>query len=131
MKKFIDEFKVFAMKGNVVDLAIAVVIGTAFGKIVSSLVANIITPIIGLLSGGVDLSGLSYTIGESVIMYGIFMQSVIDFVIISFVIFVIVKAINRTRILSNEYEEKNKVKNPKEPDENVLLLREIRDILKK
>ena len=97
MKSFISEFKAFAMKGNVIDLAVAVVIGAAFGKIVSSLVANIITPIIGLLMGGVDFSGLSYTIGDAVVTYGVFIQSIIDFLIVALVIFMVVKGINKAQ----------------------------------
>lgn len=129
MQGFIAEFKAFAMKGNVVDLAVAVVIGAAFGKIISSLVDNIITPFIGLLVGGVDLSGLSVAIGEAVITYGVFIQSIIDFLIVALVIFVAIKAINRAeRALEGEKEEEQ-VK-PAEPSEEVKLLREIRDSLK-
>lgn len=130
MKAFIEEFKAFAMKGNVIDLAVAVVIGAAFGKIVSSLVANIITPIIGLLMGGVDLSGLAYTIGEAEVTYGVFIQSVIDFVIVAFVIFVVIKAINKATSLSKK-ETPAAEEKIKEPSEEVKLLREIRDNLKR
>ncbi len=129
MKGFIEEFKAFAMKGNVIDLAVAVVIGAAFGKIVSSLVANIITPIIGLLMGGVDFSGLAYTIGDAEVTYGVFIQSVIDFVIVAFVIFMVVKAINKATALGKKEEEAPE--KPKEPSEEVKLLREIRDNLKR
>lgn len=128
MKKFIEEFKTFAMRGNVVDLAIAVVIGAAFGKIVSSLVDNIITPGIGLLLGGVDFSGLSYTAGrDAVFTYGNFIQSVIDFVIVAFVIFVVVKLMNKVIKKEEKKEEETKPKGPTE----VELLTEIRDILKR
>ena len=89
--KFVDEFKAFAMKGNVIDLAVAVVIGAAFGKIVSSLVEDIVMPVIGLLLGGIDFSGLSYTLGSAVMSYGIFIQSIIDFAIVAVAIFMIVK----------------------------------------
>lgn len=129
MKSFIQEFKSFAMKGNVIDLAVAVVIGAAFGKIVSSLVDNIITPGIGLFMGGVDFSGLSYTVEDSVISYGKFVQSVFDFLIVAFVIFVVVKALNKAKQkLDNSQPAEEK---PKEPSEEVKLLREIRDSLQK
>ena len=83
MKSFIEEFKTFAVKGNVVDLAVAVVIGGAFGKIVTSLVNNIITPLIGVVLGGIDFSSMSVHIGDAEITYGVFIQSVIDFLIVS------------------------------------------------
>lgn len=127
MKKFIEEFKAFAMKGNVVDLAVAVVIGAAFGKIVSSLVTNIITPLIGVLMGGVDFTNLSTTFGKAVITYGVFIQSVFDFVIIAFVIFLVVKAIAKVK----EKEEAPKEEKPAATPENIVLLREIRDSLRK
>lgn len=130
MKGFIEEFKAFAVKGNVIDLAVAVVIGAAFGKIVSSLVDNIITPLIGLLMGGVDLSGLSYTVGDAVVTYGGFIQSVIDFVIIAFVIFLVVKGINTAQTLGKEDEAPAEEK-PAEPSEEVKLLREIRDSVRR
>jgi large conductance mechanosensitive channel len=129
MKSFIQEFKSFAMKGNVIDLAVAVVIGAAFGKIVSSLVDNIITPGIGLFMGGVDFSGLSYTVEDSVISYGKFVQSVFDFVIVALVIFIVVKALNKAKgALDKKEAEEEK---PKEPSEEIKLLRDIRDSLQK
>jgi large conductance mechanosensitive channel len=130
MKGFVDEFKAFAMKGNVIDLAVAVVIGAAFGKIVSSLVENIITPLIGLLMNGVDFSGLSYTMGDAVIAYGKFIQSVIDFVIIALAIFVAVKAMNHAKD-AMEGEKLATEAAPVESSEEVKLLREIRDSLKR
>lgn len=130
MKGFIEEFKAFAVKGNVIDLAVAVVIGAAFGKIVSSLVANIITPIIGLLMGGLDFSGLAYTIGDAEVTYGVFIQSVIDFLIVALVIFMVVKAINKAQKLTKE-EEAPVEEKPKEPSEEVKLLQEIRDSLRR
>jgi len=130
MKSFLEEFKAFAMKGNVIDLAVAVVIGAAFGKIVSSLVGNIITPIIGLLMGGIDLSSLSYEVGDAVITYGYFIQAIIDFVIVAFVIFIVVKALNRAeKVLAKKEEEV--AAQPTEPSEEVKLLREIRDSVKR
>lgn len=90
----IKEFKDFISKGNVLDLAIAVVMGAAFGKIVSSLVENILTPIVGILLGGVNLPALSFTVEKATIQYGSFLQAVIDFLIISFVIFMFMKIAN-------------------------------------
>ncbi len=129
MKNFIQEFKAFAMKGNVIDLAVAVVIGAAFGKIVSSLVANIITPLIGLLMGGVDFSGLDYTVGKAEITYGVFIQSVVDFIIVALVIFVVVKALNKAQAQFDAKEKEEKVE--AKTSEEVLLLREIRDSIKR
>ncbi len=91
------EFKKFIMRSNVLDLAIAVIIGSAFGKIVDSLVNNIIMPVIGLLMGGVNFSGLSFTFNSAVIKWGIFIQTVLDFLVIAFVIFLIVKIANRLK----------------------------------
>lgn len=91
----IKEFRDFVMRGNVLDLAIAVIIGGAFGKIVSSLVNDILMPVIGAVMGGVNFSGLSTQVGDAIINYGIFIQSIIDFIIIAFVIFLIVKAANK------------------------------------
>ncbi len=125
MKSFLNEFKAFAVKGNVVDLAVAVVIGAAFGKIVSSLVDAIIMPLIGIILGGVDFSDLSYTIGETAIAYGSFIQAVIDFIIIAFVIFVVIRAIRKS-------EDKKEAEKPEpKTSEEVLLLREIRDSIKR
>lgn len=128
MKGFIEEFKAFAMKGNVVDLAVAVVIGAAFGKIVSSLVDNIITPVIGLLMGGVDFSGLTYVVGDAAITYGVFIQSIIDFLIVAFVIFLVVKGINKAQSHGADEAEEEA---PAEPSEEVKLLTEIRDNLRR
>ena len=126
MKAFIEEFKGFAMRGNVVDLAVAVVIGGAFGKIVTSLVDNIFTPIIGLVLGGIDFSGLVVEKGETVVSYGKFIQSVFDFVIIALVIFMVVKAMSKMQKKAEEAPAA-----PPEPSEEVRLLREIRDSVKK
>lgn len=123
------EFKEFAMKGNVVDLAIGVIIGAAFGKIVTSLVADVIMPPIGLLLGGIDFSKLTIVIKKATetteavtINYGLFINTIIDFLIIAFVIFIIVKQINRFK--------KKEEKKADTPAEDILLLREIRDSLK-
>ncbi len=93
----IKEFRNFVLRGNVLDLAVAVIIGAAFGKIVTSLVNDIITPIIGLVIGGVNFSGLSTTVGAAVITWGAFVQTIIDFLFIAFVIFLIVKAANKMK----------------------------------
>ncbi len=87
----LKEFKAFVMRGNVLDLAVAVIIGGAFGKIIASLVGDILMPLIGLAMGGVDFSGLSVTIGDAVIAYGSFIQATVDFIIIAFVIFLLIK----------------------------------------
>lgn len=108
------------------DLAVAVVIGAAFGRIVSSLVENIITPVIGLLMGGVNFSGLSVNVGEAVIAYGVFLQSVFDFIIVAFAIFIAIKLLSKLQKQKEKEESK-----PAETKEEVLLLREIRDNLKK
>lgn len=128
MKNFIQEFQAFAMKGNVVDLAVAVVIGGAFGKIVSSLANNIIMPAIGLLLGGVNFSGYTYQVGDAVLTYGVFIQSIIDFIIIAFVIFLAIKGMNHLKKKEEAKPEDEKVA---EPSEEVKLLREIRDSLQK
>lgn len=127
MKSFIEEFKAFAMKGNVIDLAVAVVIGAAFGKIVASLVDNIIMPLVGLLMGGVDFSGLSYVLGDAVVTYGVFVQSIVDFIIVAFVIFMVVKALSKAQASVVKKEEAA----PAGPSEEVKLLTEIRDSLRR
>lgn len=130
MKKMVEEFKKFISRGNVIDLAVGVIVGTAFTAIVNSLVNNILTPIVGLVLGGVDFSGLSITIGEASIMYGAFIQSVIDFLITAFCIFMIVKFINRlSSIRKAKEEEKKEEPKPVKPAD-IVLLEEIRDLLK-
>lgn len=126
MKNFIEEFKAFAMKGNVIDLAVAVVIGAAFGKIVASLVENIIMPTIGILLGGVDFTTWSLTVGDAVITYGVFIQSIFDFTIIAFVIFMVVRVLSR---LQKKTEKAPAA--PSEPTAEVKLLMEIRDSLRR
>ncbi len=93
----LKEFKEFVMRGNVLDLAVAVIIGGAFGKIIGSLVNDVLMPLIGLVMGGVDFSTLSLTIGDAVVAYGAFIQAIVDFLIIAIVIFLIVKAANKTK----------------------------------
>lgn len=129
MKQFMSDFKAFAMKGNVVDMAVGVVIGGAFGKIVTSLVSDVITPLIGLLTGGMDLKDLTLVLNEKtglVLTYGNFFQSIIDFFIIAMSIFVVIKLISKLRKKQEEV-----VVEPPKPSEEVVLLSEIRDLLKK
>lgn len=120
--KVIKEFKKFISRGNVIDLAVGVIVGAAFNKIVTSLVENILMPLIGGISGGLDFTSLSFTIGSSVISYGKFIQNVIDFFIIAFSIFMLVKAVNK---LTHKKEEKKKT------PEDIMLLTEIKDELVK
>jgi len=121
------EFKEFAIKGNVVDLAVGIVIGAAFGKIVSSLVGDVIMPIVGWLAGGIDFSGLSVTLGEASMTYGKFVQSGVDFLIIAAAIFLVVKVINR---MKRDEEKPAKPAAPPAPPRQEVLLEEIRELLK-
>ncbi len=93
----LKEFKDFIMRGNVLDLAVAVIIGGAFKAIISSLVADILMPVIGIAMGGVDFAALSFSIGEAVVTYGMFIQAIIDFLVIAFVIFLLIKNIEKTK----------------------------------
>ena len=124
--KMLSEFREFIARGNVVDLAVGVIIGSAFGKIVTSIVNDILMPIIGVLIGGIDFSGLSVKVGESTISYGIFIQNVIDFLIIAIFIFFFVKFFEKLSKKEENVEEKIEEKK----DEKILLLEEIRDLLK-
>lgn len=120
-----NEFKKFAFKGNVVDLAVGVVIGAAFGKIVSSLVKDIITPLLGMVLGGVDFTDLQFGYGKSAVMYGNFIQTIFDFLIIAASIFMFVKVFNK---LTSKKEEEKEEEIP-EPTKEEVLLGEIRDLL--
>ncbi len=129
----LQEFKEFAVKGNVVDMAVGVIIGGAFGKIVSSLVADVVTPPIGLLLGGVDFSKLQYVLREAAddkaavtLKYGVFLQTTFDFLIMAIAIFAMVKVINRLK----RKEEAAPPPAPPEPSAEEKLLGEIRDLLK-
>jgi large conductance mechanosensitive channel len=122
----LQEFKNFAMKGNVVDLAVGVIIGAAFGKIVASLVEDVIMPLLGTIIGGVNFSGLAITVGSATLKYGKFLQTCLDFLIIAWAIFVAVKLINRLR-----REEPAAPAVPPAPPRQEVLLEEIRDLLKK
>ena len=124
---FISEFKEFAMKGNVLDMAVGVIIGGAFGKIGSSLVDNVLMPIIGVLTGGVDFSALSVKVVDAEVKYGMFVQNVIDFLIIAFCIFLMLKGINKfNRKKKAEPEQPAAPAGPTQEE----LLAEIRDLLK-
>ena len=126
-----QEFKEFAMKGNVMDLAVGVIIGGAFGKIVASLVGDIIMPLIGLMIGGVNFANLQVQIGDAVIKYGAFLQNVVDFLIIAFVIFLVIKAVNRLRKKEEAVEVVEAVEETPAPSNEEVLLAEIRDLLRK
>lgn len=138
IEEFVEEFKKFIMRGNVLDLAVGVIIGGAFGKIVTSLVNDIIMPFIGVILGGLDFTGLKLKIKDAEILYGSFIQNVIDFLIVAFCVFIFVKLINN---FMNHIEEKRKELDKKEEKEqpqeepkkteDILLLEEIRDLLKK
>ena len=127
---FIKEFKEFAMKGNVMDMAVGVIIGGAFGKIVSSLVDDILMPLVGMLTGNVDFTHLAYQIGEgegaAVLKYGTFIQNTVDFLIVAFCIFLMLKGINK---LNRKKEEPAEPAAPAGPTQEELLA-EIRDLLK-
>ena len=119
----LKEFKEFISKGNIIDMAVGVIIGSAFGKIVSSLVNDIFMPIIGIIIGGLDFSNLSIKVGDSEIMYGSFIQNIVDFLIVAACIFFMIKIISK-------FKKKEEVKTEKTIDENTQLLKEIRDLLK-
>ena len=123
MKQLWNEFKAFAMKGNVIDLAVGVIIGAAFGKITSSLVNDVFMPLIGLLTGGVDFNNLAFKIGEASVNYGVFLKNVIDFLLIAFVVFWLVKGMGKLA-------RKKEAESPAPPPADVALLSEIRDTLK-
>lgn len=132
MKRTVEEFKTFAIKGNVVDMAVGIVIGAAFGKIVSSLVEDVIMPPLGLVIGGVDFSDLAVTLKSAtatspavMLRYGEFIQSAVDFLIIATAIFLVVKGINKVKGKAEAQGTK-----PAAPTKEELLLAEIRDILK-
>lgn len=121
---FFSEFKAFAMKGNVIDLAVGVVIGAAFGKIVNSLVDAIIMPIVGILLKGIDFKEAMIKVGEAEVKYGLFIQALVEFIIIAFAIFIVVRTINR-------FKKEEPAPAPAGPTPTEQLLMEIRDELKK
>jgi large conductance mechanosensitive channel len=128
---FIKEFKEFAMKGNVMDMAVGVIIGAAFGKIVSSLVDDVLMPLVGMITGNVDFTGLAFQIGEgeeaAVLKYGNFIQNTVDFIIVAFCIFLMLKGINKLNRKKEEPAPEPEA--PKGPTQEELLA-EIRDLLK-
>ena len=124
------EFKEFISKGNVMDMAVGIIIGGAFTAIVNSLVDSILMPIIGAISGGKSVADMSITVGNAAIGYGAFLQAIIDFLLIAFVLFMIIKALNKAKAAA----VKEKEEAPAEPEEtpaDIALLTEIRDLLKK
>ena len=127
VKKEASEFKKFISRGNVIDLAVGVVVGGAFTAISNSLVKDIITPLIGIIVGGLDLSNLTFKIGDAKIAYGSFIQSIIDFLLIAICFFVVIRLFEKLKI--KEAKEKKVEVPPKKSDE-VVLLEEIRDLLK-
>ncbi len=120
------EFREFILRGNVVDLAVAVIIGAAFGAIVTSLVNDIIMPLVGVLLGGIDFNTLSIQVGEATIAYGKFIQAIVNFLIVGLVLFLIVRAMNKASRAKAEEPAA-----PAAPPEDVRLLTEIRDLLQK
>lgn len=128
---FISEFKQFAMRGNVLDMAVGVIIGGAFGKIVSSMVDDVLMPVVGMITGNVDFSGLVLKIGDhelaATLRYGNFIQNVVDFVIVAFCIFMLLKVINR---IARKQEAKPEPPKEPQPSAEEKLLIEIRDLLK-
>ncbi|HNZ52643.1 MAG TPA: large-conductance mechanosensitive channel protein MscL [bacterium] len=126
--KIINEFKTFAMRGNVIDMAVGIIIGAAFGKIVTSIVGDVIMPVIGLFVGGLNFTTLQFTVGESVIKYGNFIQVTFDFTIVAFAIFMLIKGLNS---LKKKEEAAPAPAEPPAPPADIVLLTEIRDLLKK
>ncbi len=136
MKKFLEEFKAFALKGNVMDMAIGVIIGAAFGNIVTALTENFINPLIACITGGVtkDENGVMQVVGGSFSVngvsfnYGAFLSAVVNFLIIALILFCLLKAVNKAMALGKKKEEEEK--KPAEPPKEEVLLTEIRDLLK-
>lgn len=126
---FLKEFKEFAIKGNVMDMAVGVIIGGAFGKIVTSLVGDVLMPLIGVLTGGLDFTTLAITVGAAEIKYGQFLQNIFDFIIIALCIFLMIKGMNSLK--RKKVEEPAPEPEPTEPSNEEKLLTEIRDLLKK
>ncbi len=127
MKRYISEFKSFALKGNVMDLAVGVIIGAAFGKIIDSLVKDVVTPILGIFIGGVDFTKLSFGIDSTQVMYGNFLQAIFNLLVVAAALFVLIKALNRMR----REKKTEKDPDPAQTPEDIALLTEIRDLLKK
>jgi large conductance mechanosensitive channel len=127
MRSFLEEFKKFILRGNVVDLAVGIVIGTAFGKIVDSLVKDMFMPLVGVMTGGLDVSSMKvHLYGDAYLTWGAFLQTIINFVIIGFCMFLVVKGVNAL----HKYVLKDEKEHPPEPTATEKLLTEIRDLLK-
>ncbi len=124
MNKTLNEFKAFAMRGNVIDLAVGIVIGTAFHTIISALVVNILMPLLGIITGGNNLSSLSFSVNSATVQYGVFLQAILDFVLVAFALFMAIKAINK-------FKKEEEAAAPAAPTKQEVLLGEIRDLLKK
>lgn len=124
MKSFVKEFRTFVSRGNVIDLAVGVIIGSAFSAITTSLVNDIVMPILGIFTSQITMSDLSVTVGGAVITYGNFIQAILNFLIMSFIVFCMVKAINRF------HKKEEAPKAPPKPSNEEILLTEIRDLLK-
>lgn len=127
-KGWIAEFKEFAMKGSIIDVAIGMVIGVAFGAIITSLVNDIIMPLVGIAIGNVDFASLRISVGSAEVMYGAFIQACVNFLLIALTIFLCIKAVNRTRRKFEKQKEAEAA--PAAPPEDIALLTEIRDLLK-
>ena len=130
MKSIANEFKQFVMRGNVIDMAVGIIIGGAFTAIVNSLVGDVITPFLGIITGGIDFTGISFTVGDANIMIGNFIQAVITFLLTAFVIFTIMKFINSLARKEEPEVVPAEEPAPAEPSEDIKLLMEIRDLLK-
>lgn len=130
MKSFMKEFKEFISRGSVMDMAVGIIIGSAFTGIVNSLVNDVIMPLIGVVIGGLDFSALSIVVGEATINYGLFIQNIVNFLIVAFCVFSVIKAINKMRDAVKKPEEE-KEEEPEEDPADIALLKEIRDLLQK
>ena len=133
MKKIISEYKTFISRGNVLDLAVGLVIGNAFNTIVKSLVDDIFMPFIGIIIGGVNFTNLTLRLGDAAIKYGVFIQNIINFLATAFCLFIVVKFMNKLHEIKEAKENKDKKKEEEKPkkSEEIILLEEIRDLLKK
>ena len=136
MKNFMNEFKEFIARGNVIDMAVGLIMGSAFTAIVNSLVNDLIMPVVGMICNGVNIADLSVTVGSAKLMYGSFLQAIINFLIIALVVFCMVKAINTMHDKAKKLAGKEEAKAEEEeeeaaPDPQVVLLQEIRDLLEK
>ena len=143
MKKFFNEFKAFISKGDVVSMAVGLMVGSAFTAIITALNANILTPLLGIIMGGISFEDIIFTVGAAEVQVGLFIQAIINFILVAFSVFVMVRAINKLKdaMTKKQREEEEAAKKaaeaakepeaPPEPSEEILLLREIRDSLKK